>query len=96
MWAIKELDGANLAAYWEIHHVMKYVLDTKTLGLKIEPNLGKDFSWNLVCFCDSNYPGDPGTRHNVLFKSCMFDYALKYWSWVSITLRSYKKITFVL
>ena len=33
----KANDGANSAAYKELLHVIKYVIDMKYLGLKIEP-----------------------------------------------------------
>ena len=33
----KANDGANPVAYKELLHVVKYVLDTEMLGLKIEP-----------------------------------------------------------
>ena len=48
-----------------MHHVIKYVLDTKNLGLKIEPNLDKDEPWNLVSFCNSYYACNPDIRPSV-------------------------------
>ena len=43
--------------------VIKYVLDTQTWGLKIQPSL-KD-EWDIICYCDSNYSGDPDSRKSV-------------------------------
>ena len=36
------MDGAKKAAFLEIHQVIKYVLDAKNLGLKIEPDRNKE------------------------------------------------------
>ena len=41
-------DGANPAAYKELLHVIKYVLDTKNLGLKIESMGNSNKSWEIV------------------------------------------------
>ena len=53
----KVLDGATQEAFKELHRVIRYVLDTKTCGLKFRPTFDSD-SWDLVCFCDSDYAGD--------------------------------------
>jgi hypothetical protein len=39
----------------------------RDLGLRIEPKLPKsaDEPWDLVCYCDSNFAGDPDTRRSV-------------------------------
>ena len=60
----KLLDGATKEAFKEIMRLIKYVLDTKGWGLKIEPTFGSE-AWNLVCFCDSDYAGDPDSRKSV-------------------------------
>ena len=61
----KVLDGTTEAAYKEMLRVIKYVLDTKNLGLKIEPTEGRNTPSDLVCFSDSDYAGDPETRCSV-------------------------------
>ena len=61
----KVLDGASPAAFKEMHRVIKYVLDTKTMGLKLEPNSFKKASWDLFCYSDSDYAGNPDTRRSV-------------------------------
>ena len=61
----KVLDGATSAAFKEMLRIIKYVLDTKTLGLKLEPTMEKDQPWELNCFTDSDYAGDPDTRRSV-------------------------------
>ena len=57
----KVLDGATEEAFKEMLRVIKYVLDTKSWGLKIQPTFGEE-AWDLVCFCDSDYAGDPDSR----------------------------------
>ena len=62
----KVLDGATPGSYKEMCRVIKYVLDTKELGLKIVPdNLPKGTPWNITCFTDSDYATDPVTRRSV-------------------------------
>jgi hypothetical protein len=62
----KVLNGANLAQYKEMLRLCKFVLDTKTLGLKMVPTLGEDKEpWDLECFSDSDYTGDPDSRRSV-------------------------------
>ena len=61
----KVLDGDNKAAYKEIHQIIKYVLDTRDLGLKIEPILGSNEPWELICFSDSDYAGDPDSIRSI-------------------------------
>ncbi len=61
----KVLDGANVAAYKEMHQVIKYVLDTRDLGLHIEPSQGSEQPWELICFSDSDYAGEPDIRRSV-------------------------------
>ena len=38
----KVMDGANKAAFVEMYQVIKYVLDTKNLGMKVKPTRDKD------------------------------------------------------
>ena len=56
----KVLDGASPAAFKELKRVIKYVLDTEKLGLKIQPEVengrGK---WTMVTYLDSDYATDP-------------------------------------
>ena len=58
----KANDGANPAAYKELLHVIKYVIDTKKLGLKIKPMGNSDEPWEIVYFINSDYAGDPMSR----------------------------------
>ena len=46
--------------------MIKYVLDTEDLGLKISPKIQDSRKpWDLVCYSDSDYAGDPDTRRSV-------------------------------
>ncbi len=65
----KVLDGATPAAFKEMLRVIKFVLDTKSKGLWIEPELdNNEEPWDLVCFSDSDYAGDPDSRRSVAIK----------------------------
>ena len=61
----KANDGANPAANKVLLRVVKYVLDTDMLGLKIEPMGNSNKSWEIVCFSDSDYAGDPVSRRSI-------------------------------
>ena len=60
----KVLDDAKHEAFKEILCVIKYVLDTKHMGLRMEPIEGSE-TWELVCYCDSDYESDPDSRRSV-------------------------------
>ena len=45
--------------------VIKYVLDTRTLGLKLCPTGKQNEPWNITCYTDSDYAGDEVTRRSV-------------------------------
>eukprot|EP00956_Cyclotella_meneghiniana_P000877 scaffold1009_cov67-Cyclotella_meneghiniana.AAC.1 len=49
----------------EMFRVIKYVLDTRGKGLRIEPTFGDSGPWDLVCYSDSDYAGDPDSRRSV-------------------------------
>ena len=59
----KALDGTSPAAYKELLRVLKYVVDTKHLALKLKPKL--EDKWELVAFSDSDYAGDAETRISI-------------------------------
>jgi hypothetical protein len=63
----KCLIGAHPAAMKEMYRVIKFVLDTSNLGLKIEPVLeGEDkLKWKLVGYSDSDWAGDRDNRKSV-------------------------------
>jgi hypothetical protein len=49
----------------ELLRVIKFVIDTKTFGLKVQPKLENNLGWYLKIFCDSNWAGDPETRVSI-------------------------------
>ena len=58
----KSNDGVNPAAYKELLCVIKYILDTKNLELKIKPTENSNKPWEIVCFGNGDYTGDPVRR----------------------------------
>jgi len=68
--AVRELtkcmDGATPAAYKEMLRLIKFVLCTKTWGLKIAPKSPDGtMKWNLVSFSDSDWAGDKDNRRSI-------------------------------
>ena len=62
----KMLDCTNQAALKELQRVIKYVLDTRDLGLKMSPTTeDKDELLQLTVYCDSDYAGDKETRISI-------------------------------
>ena len=62
----KVLDGATPAAFKEMLRIIKYVIDTKDLALKIKPEIGgENEMWRVLAFSDSDYAGDPESRVSV-------------------------------
>ena len=80
--AVRELTkclvGASHEAYHEMLRVIKYVLDTETLGLKVEPIVnGKN--WVLTCYSDSDWAGDKDDRRSVGGMMLFLNGVLIYW-----------------
>jgi len=87
----KVLDGASPAAFREMLRIIKYVLDTNEMALKIAPNFKKTGVWRVVAFSDSDYAGDTETRHSVSGWAIYFADVLVAWqskSQRSVTLSS--------
>ena len=61
----KVLDGATIAAYKEMLRIIKYVLDSRHLGLRIEPQGRVGSAWNIVAYTDSDYATDPETCRSI-------------------------------
>jgi hypothetical protein len=61
----KALDGVTPKAMQEMKRMIKYVLDTKDLALKIKPILDIKDAWSMVAFSDSDYATDPETRISI-------------------------------
>ena len=45
--------------------MIKYVLDTEMLGLKIEPTGNLNKPWEIVCFSNSDYAGALVSRRSI-------------------------------
>mmetsp|Transcript_10575 Transcript_10575/g.23465 ORF Transcript_10575/g.23465 Transcript_10575/m.23465 type:complete len:546 (+) Transcript_10575:97-1734(+) len=59
----KGMDGATMAAFKEMHRLIKHVLDTEEYGLKLFPTVDK--TWELIAFSDSDFATDKDTRISV-------------------------------
>ena len=62
---LKTNNGTNPAAYKELLCVIKCVLDTKNLELKIEPTGNSNEPWEIICFSNSNYGVDSVSRQSI-------------------------------
>jgi transposase InsO family protein len=67
--AVRELtkcmDGATEAAFKEMKRIIKFVLDTKTFGLKLHPISDKELKWELTVYSDSDWAGDKEDRRSI-------------------------------
>ena len=68
--AVRELSKAlrapGMAAYKGLLRLIKFVLDTKELAIRIKPvPFGEENVWEIVCFSDSDYASDVETRISV-------------------------------
>jgi hypothetical protein len=61
----KCMDGATMGAYKEMTRVLKFAIDTKDFGIKIQPKLEQDGIWNLTLYSDSDWAGDKNNRRSV-------------------------------
>jgi hypothetical protein len=60
----KCMDSATMAAYKEMLRVTKFVLDTESYCLKIEPKASEE-NWDLVVYSDSDWAGDTENRISI-------------------------------
>ena len=62
----KVLNAPGRKAWNEMLRVIKYVLQTKNLALKIEPDLNQGLSnWSILAYSNSNWAADQETRVSV-------------------------------
>ena len=45
---VKAVDGVNQTPFFKMHQVIKYVLNIRSLGSKLEPNGSKKEPWNIL------------------------------------------------
>ena len=62
---LKVMIGTHQAAFLKMNEADEYVLDTRNLVLKIEPNMKEKELWHIICFSKSDYSGDPVTRKSI-------------------------------
>ena len=60
----KSMDGASKLQFREMLQVIKFILDTKDLSLKMVPTLHSRI-WQLEAFSDSDFANDKETRISV-------------------------------
>ena len=61
----KVMDRANDRHYQEMLRIEKYVLDTKTLGLRLEPKVKNKLVWNIIMWSDSDWGTDKDNRKSI-------------------------------
>ena len=60
----KSMDGASMAHVTEMYRVVNFVLEKKTLGLRMV-QIFKDGIWKLEALSDSDFANDKDTRYSV-------------------------------
>ena len=60
----KSIDGASMAHFTEMYRVINFVLEMKTLVLRMVP-IFKDGIWKLEALSDSDFANDKDTRYTV-------------------------------
>jgi hypothetical protein len=61
----KVLDKATIAHWKALLRTIKFVFDTKSFALKLQPSIRKDLKYDLEVYSDSEFAGDPETRASV-------------------------------
>ena len=57
-------DGRHPAAFKELLHVIRFVLDTKNLGIMFKPTGNASKTLEIVCFSDRDYARDLVSRRH--------------------------------
>ena len=60
----KSMDGASMAQVTEMYRVINFVLETKTLVLRMVPIFNKGI-WKLEALSDSDFANDMDTKYSV-------------------------------
>jgi hypothetical protein len=61
----KCMSSATEAAWKELMRVIKFVLDTRSYGLKLEPTMESDGMWTITVYTDSDWAGDKDNRISI-------------------------------
>jgi hypothetical protein len=59
------MDSATWGPYNELLIFIKFVIDTKTFGFKVQQKLDNNLGWDLKIFCNCDCAGDPEIRLSV-------------------------------
>ena len=86
----KSTDGASVAHVTEMYRVIDYVLEMKTLGLRMVP-IFKDGSWKLEGLSDSDYKDTRYSVYGYIIYYCGIPVAWKSKSMKSVVLSKLKK-----
>ena len=73
----KSMDGASMAHVTEMYRVINFVLEMKTLGLRMEP-IFKDGIWKLEALTHRDFANDKDTRYSV-FMDTPFIFVVFQW-----------------
>ena len=66
------MDSSNVSAFLKMHLQSSKYLIQGILGLRLRQRSLRKTPWNIVCFSDRNYAGDPVMRRSVCgFISCL-------------------------
>ena len=61
----KGMQGPTPNAFKQMKRVLKFVIDTKDYGLRMEPKLEQEAIWDMKVYTDSDWAGDKDTRKSV-------------------------------
>jgi hypothetical protein len=62
----KSMDSATEASFKEMKRIIKFVLDTRQFGLKLQPSLlSESKEWSITVYSDSDWAGDKDTRRSI-------------------------------
>ena len=59
------MDGPTMAHVKSLLRLIKYVVDTKDIGLVMEPTIKDNDLWEMQAYCDSDYAGDRDGRKSI-------------------------------
>jgi hypothetical protein len=59
------MDSTTWGTYNELLRVIKFVVDTKTFDLKVQPEFEYNLGWNLKICCNIYWVDDPERRLSV-------------------------------
>ena len=88
----KSMDGASMPQVTEMYRVITFVLETKTLGLRMVP-IFNDVVWKLEALSDSDFANDKDTRYSVYGYIIYFFIVSVVWKSKSMTEAEYVAVS---